>query len=56
MIAKRYTQEFKVEAVKQFSERGYAAAEVAKRLGVTTQSPYAWLKRYGVSPAAKQRN
>lgn len=53
MSAKRYMQEFKVEAVKQVTERGYAVAEVAKRLGVTTHSLYAWLKRYGVSPAAQ---
>jgi transposase len=33
MSAKRYTQEFKAEAVKQIAERGYAVAEVAKRLG-----------------------
>jgi len=44
---KRYTEEFKIEAVKQVMERGYSVAEVAERLGTTTHSLYAWLKRYG---------
>jgi len=44
---KRYTEEFKIEAVKQVTERGYSVAEVAERLGTTTHSLYAWLKRYG---------
>lgn len=33
MTSKRYTEEFKAEAVKQVTERGFAVAEVAKRLG-----------------------
>ena len=49
MNRKRYTEEFKTEAVKQVTERGYSVAEVAKRLGTTTHSLYAWLKRYGAS-------
>jgi len=44
---KRYTDEFKIEAVKQVTERGYSVADVAERLGTTTHSLYAWLKRYG---------
>ena len=38
----RYTAEFKAEAVKQITERGYSAVEVAKRLGVTDKSLYRW--------------
>ena len=49
MKSKRYTEEFKREAVKQVTERGYSVADVAKRLGTTTHSLYAWLKRYGES-------
>ena len=45
--SKRYTDEFKIEAVKQVTERGYSVADVAERLGTTTHSLYAWLKRYG---------
>ena len=38
----RYTAEFKAEAIKQITERGYSAVEVAKRLGVTDKSLYRW--------------
>ncbi|HHZ96508.1 MAG TPA: IS3 family transposase [Flavobacteriales bacterium] len=44
---KRYTEEFKIEAVKQVTDRGYSVAQVADRLGTTTHSLYAWIKRYG---------
>lgn len=47
MSGKRYPEEFKIEAVKQVTERGYSVAEVAERLGTTTHSLYSWLKRYG---------
>jgi len=42
MSGKRYTDEFKIEAVKQVTERGYSVADVAQRLGITTHSLYAW--------------
>ena len=47
MSSKRYPDEFKIEAVRQVTERGHRVAEVASRLGVTTHSLYAWLKKYG---------
>ena len=47
MKGKRYTEEFKQESVKQVTERGYSVADVAQRLGTTTHSMYAWLKKYG---------
>lgn len=47
MSNNRYPEEFKIEAVKQVTERGYRVAEVADRLGVTTHSIYAWIKKYG---------
>ena len=34
MSEQRFTPEFKEEAVKQVTERGYSVAEVAGRLGV----------------------
>jgi len=34
----RYTDEFKSEAVKQITERGYDVADVAKRLGISVKS------------------
>jgi len=47
MSGKRYPEEFKIEAVKQVTERGYAIADVAKRLGITTKSLYDWKAQYG---------
>jgi transposase len=39
MSGKRYPEEFKIEAVKQVTDRGYKVGEVAGRLGVTPQEP-----------------
>jgi len=47
MSSKRYTEEFKIEAIRQVVDRGYSIAEVADRLGTTTHSLYAWKKKYG---------
>lgn len=47
MSSKRYTDEFRKEAVKQVTERGYSVTEVADRLGVTSNSLYTWIKRFG---------
>ena len=44
MSGKRYTEEFKIAAVKQVTDRGYPAAEVAERLEVSIHSIYAWTK------------
>lgn len=46
MSSKRYHEEFKIEAVKQVTKKGHSVAEVATRLGTTTHSLYAWIKRY----------
>ena len=54
MSAKRYPEEFKIEAVKQIVDRGYSVADVAKRLDVTTHSLYAWVRKYG--PDSKEHN
>ena len=35
MKGKRYTKEFKIEAIKQVTDRGYLVAEVAVRRGTT---------------------
>ncbi|CBA16343.1 putative isxac3 transposase orfa (fragment) protein [Xanthomonas albilineans GPE PC73] len=48
MSSKRYPDEFKVETVRQ------VVAHVAERLGVTTHSLYAWLRRFG-KPGVVQR-
>lgn len=54
MSGKRYPESFKIESVRQVTERGYSVAEVSSRLDVTTHSIYAWIKRYG--PEAKDYN
>lgn len=46
MSGKRYTEEFKIEAVKQVTDRGYKIGDVAERLGVT--STFSCLDRVGV--------
>jgi len=50
---KRYTKEFKIEAVKQVTDRGYSVNEVAERLGITTKSLYNWRSQLsGKKPAS----
>jgi len=53
MSSKRYPEEFKIEAVKQVTERGHPVAEVASRIGVSQHSLYEWLKRYSVPPVER---
>ncbi|EPG6260283.1 IS3 family transposase [Klebsiella sp. T2.Ur] len=40
----RFTPEFKEEAVRQITERGYSVAEVSDRLSVSAHSLYKWLR------------
>lgn len=47
---KRYTLQFKEEAVKQIVERGYSVAEVAERLGICTKTLYHWKASMHGSP------
>ena len=44
-----FTEEFKIDAIKQITERGYSVRDVSQRLGVSTHSLYAWIKRYSAS-------
>ena len=50
MTRPHFTEEFKIDAVKQITERGYSVAEVSKRLGVSTHSLYQWRKRFSKPP------
>ena len=43
MSGQRYTPEFKDEAVRQVTERGYSVADISKRLGVSVHSLYKWV-------------
>src|SRR5687768_1305044 len=45
MSGRRYTDEYKAEAVKQVLEKGHSAAEVAARLGINKHSLYDWVQR-----------
>ena len=45
----RYKKDFKIGAVKLVTDEGWAVADVARELGVSTHSIYAWLKEAGVS-------
>ncbi|GIW56359.1 MAG: transposase [Silanimonas sp.] len=54
MSSKRYTDEFKIEAVRQVTDRGFKVANVAERLGVTTHSLYGWIRKFG-KPEVVQR-
>jgi transposase len=52
----RFTEDFKIEAIKQIIERGYPVAEVSQRLGVSTHSLYAWIKRYSPPPGSAAKD
>lgn len=45
MSKKQYTAEFKAEAVKQVTERGFSVSEVAARLGLSRPTLYDWVQR-----------
>jgi transposase len=41
-----FTEDFKRDAVRQITERGYPVPEVSQRLGVSAHSLYEWRKKY----------
>ena len=45
-----FTEDFRLDAIKQITERGHSVADVSQRLGVSTHSLYGWMKRYAASP------
>ena len=47
-MSQRFTEEFKIQAVKQVTDQGYSVASVSERLGVTSSSLYNWIKSYGL--------
>lgn len=48
----RFTDDFKRDAVRQITERGYPVAEVSQRLGVSQHSLYEWRKKFSKSAAS----
>ena len=51
-MARRYTREFKVSAVKLVNEQGYSPRAAAKSLGVDPGCVRDWVKKLGSGPAA----
>jgi transposase len=47
MAKKNYTEEFRLEAIRQVTEKGHPASQVADRLGISRKSMYDWLKKDG---------
>ncbi len=41
-----FSDDFKRDAVRQSTERGYPVSEVSERLGVSAHSLYAWKKKF----------
>ena len=54
MAKERFVAEFKSEAVRQVIQRGYTVVDVAKRLGVSVQSLYKWVRVS--SPSNEQKD
>lgn len=49
-----YPEEFRIEAVKQITERGHKVAEVSARIGVSQHSLYKWIKIYSAPADVRQ--
>ena len=50
MSKSNFSEEFKLDAVRQITERGYPVAEVSQRLGVSQHSLYEWKKKFSSPP------
>jgi transposase-like protein len=55
MVSKRFTAAFKLEAIKQITEKHYSTAEVSERPRISTHSLYAWIKKIRLDRACKIR-
>lgn len=53
MRQQRYTDEFRREAIRQVTEKGHPVKDVAERIGVSTHSLYAWIKKFGSATGAQ---
>ena len=54
MGTKRFTDTFKLEAVRQVTEVGHGVYDVSNRLGVSSKSLYDWTKACGPQSGATQ--
>lgn len=50
---KRYDETFKKETVKYIAENNKAIAQVAREIGVSDNTLYGWVKKYGQQPEIK---
>ncbi len=55
MARKLYTEEFRVDAVKQVTKNGYSVTDTAERLGVHPDSLRNWIRRLE-SPQAIEKH
>ena len=55
MARRIYSEEFRIEAVKQVTKNGYSITDTAQRLGVHPDSLRNWIKRLE-SPAAVEQH
>lgn len=53
MSGKRYSEEFRAEVVRLVTEDKQAVPAIAAKLGITTHSLYAWLKKSGHHTSSK---
>ena len=51
----RYSEEFRIGAVCQVTEQNRPVSEVALRLGISSCSLYAWVKRYSKPEEQRRR-
>lgn len=54
MTRPHFTDDFKIDAIKQITERGYSVADVSTRFRVSTHSLYACMKRFSKPPIVAQ--
>lgn len=52
MAQGNFTENFRLDAIKQITARGHSVPDVSKRLGVSAHLLYSWKKRYAASPTA----
>lgn len=50
---RQFEEEFKIETVKYISENSKPIAQVAREVGVNTNTLHGWVKKYGQQPEIK---
>lgn len=53
MPKQHYTEEFRLEAVRQVTEKGYPVTQVAERLGVASKTLYLWVRKASGEPKTR---